>query len=60
LFHQRTRPWSCEELEEGQGKKPANRNKVKYTCTGCATKEWGKPGLAVVCGDCEVAFEEGA
>jgi hypothetical protein len=52
-------PWSCEELEDGQGKKPASRNKVKYTCTGCATNVWGKPGLAVVCGDCEEAFEEG-
>ena len=53
-------PWSCEELEDGQGKKPASRNKVKYTCTGCDTNVWGKPGLAVVCGDCEEAFEEGS
>jgi hypothetical protein len=52
-------PWSCEELEDGQGRKPASRNKVKYTCMGCTTNVWGKPGLAVVCGDCEEAFQEG-
>lgn len=30
--------------------------KIKYTCTGCRTNLWGKPGLNVVCGDCNRAF----
>jgi predicted SprT family Zn-dependent metalloprotease len=51
-------PWSCEEPEEGRGKTPVSRNKVKYTCAGCAANVWGKPGLAVVCGDCDEPFEE--
>ena len=31
-----------------------NRNKIKYTCTGCSSKVWGKPNLHIVCADCTV------
>lgn len=53
-------PWSCGEPEEGRGKPggPAARNKVKYTCPECATNVWGKPGLSIVCGECDEAFGE--
>lgn len=30
--------------------------KIKYTCRGCRTNLWGKPGLNVVCGDCNLVF----
>lgn len=32
-------------------------NRVKYQCPGCRMKLWGKPGLRVVCGDCQVPLE---
>ena len=38
--------------------KKYNRNKVKYTCSGCGVKVWGKPGLHIECSDCACSFEE--
>lgn len=32
-------------------------NRYKYTCPGCGSNVWGKPGLNVVCGDCMQPFE---
>jgi predicted SprT family Zn-dependent metalloprotease len=32
-------------------------NRVKYTCPGCGVNAWGKPDLALICGDCEERFE---
>ena len=29
------------------------KKKVKYTCSGCDMKVWGKPDLRVICGECE-------
>lgn len=29
------------------------RSKTKYSCPGCELNVWGKPGLHLVCGDCE-------
>lgn len=52
-------PWSCGEVEEAKGKGGApTRNKVKYTCPGCETNVWGKPGLSLLCGDCSEVFAE--
>jgi predicted SprT family Zn-dependent metalloprotease len=51
-------PWSCEEPDETKGKPTRSRNKAKYTCSGCETNVWGAPGLLIVCGECEVDFEE--
>jgi SprT-like family len=53
-------PWSCEEPEEGTGKTTTRRNKLKYTCPACEANVWGKPGLAVICGDCDEPFGEGS
>ncbi len=33
-------------------------NRSKYSCPDCGTNLWGKPGLNIVCGDCEVRFNE--
>lgn len=35
----------------------SNKNKSAYLCS-CGTKIWGKPGLNVICGDCEERMEE--
>jgi len=51
-------PWTCVEIE-GSGvlgllrKKLAARSKVKYSCPSCEANAWGKPGLRLVCGECE-------
>jgi hypothetical protein len=37
---------------------PKSRNKVKYSCPGCAANVWGKPGLSVLCGECGESFAE--
>ncbi|EAX0554851.1 sprT domain-containing protein, partial [Salmonella enterica] len=34
------------------------RNKAKYQCRGCGAAVWGKAGLNIECGDCELAFIE--
>lgn len=34
--------------------KTGNRsNRCKYSCPACALNVWGKPGLRVICGECE-------
>jgi predicted SprT family Zn-dependent metalloprotease len=33
-----------------------SRNKVTYSCTGCDANTWGKPGLNLICGDCDIAL----
>lgn len=38
--------------------KKYNRNKVKYVCTGCGAKVWGKDGLHIHCSDCDCVFEK--
>lgn len=38
--------------------KQKKKNKSKYTCPGCRTNLWGKPGLNIACGKCEVTFKE--
>lgn len=40
------------------GAPAANKsNRSKYTCS-CGTSVWGKPGLNIVCGECEEPFGE--
>jgi predicted SprT family Zn-dependent metalloprotease len=52
-------PWTSGEHEcSKEKKKPAAPSKVKYTCEECDANVWGKPGLAVVCGDCGEPFIE--
>lgn len=38
--------------------KKYNRNKVKYVCSKCDFKVWGKAGLHIICGDCGCEYEE--
>ena len=38
--------------------KKYNRNKIKYTCSACGAKVWGKAGLHIECTDCACSFEE--
>lgn len=42
-----------------ENQKIGNRsNRRKYTCTACALNVWGKPGLRIVCVDCDVLLVE--
>ena len=51
-------PWVTGEALGIKGpKKPAERNKVKYTCPGCEANVWGKAELKLVCGECDEPFE---
>ncbi len=34
------------------------KQKVKYSCPSCSAKVWGKSGLKLMCGDCNVNFVE--
>lgn len=36
--------------------KRIDKRKVKYMCSSCGTKVWGKPGLAIRCDDCDQIF----
>jgi predicted SprT family Zn-dependent metalloprotease len=48
-------PWACEEPQyRARGRR---KYKEKYTCPGCHTNVWGKPGLAISCDKCKEAFE---
>jgi predicted SprT family Zn-dependent metalloprotease len=33
------------------------KNKIKYTCPECAANVWGKPGLYLLCLNCDLPFE---
>lgn len=45
---------------EPRPEKPVNRsNRSKYTCA-CNISVWGKPGLKIICGECESRFTESA
>lgn len=47
-------PWVCWEPTAAGGKGRARPvSKLKYTCPSCAANAWGKPGLRLVCGECE-------
>jgi len=48
-------PWVCWEVEAIAIKKPRRASKVKFTCgAACGANAWGKPGLQLVCGECDV------
>lgn len=51
-------PWGDMPEDDAGGSSGGNRsNRFKYTCPGCGSNIWGKPGLNVVCGDCMQHFE---
>jgi predicted SprT family Zn-dependent metalloprotease len=39
-------------------KKPKKQSKLKYTCPECEANVWGKPGLLILCGECNCKFKE--
>lgn len=45
-------PWFTEAPDKKA--KKADLSKVKHTCPGCDTKAWGKLGISLICGDCEI------
>jgi predicted SprT family Zn-dependent metalloprotease len=47
-------PWVSSE-PAGRAR-PRRLSKVKYTCPGCRTKVWGKPGLSLFCPACNQPF----
>ena len=34
-----------------------DKSKTPYQCSMCGTKIWAKPGVKVICGNCEIEFE---
>jgi hypothetical protein len=46
-------PWRAVNEDEGGKVKDPRKEKIAYACEGCGMKVWGKPGLNVVCGDCD-------
>lgn len=39
--------------------KPKPRSgRIKYCCKSCRVQLWGKPGVNVICGDCNIKMEE--
>ncbi|MBZ0117821.1 MAG: SprT-like domain-containing protein [Sandaracinaceae bacterium] len=53
-------PWVCAEVPEDEAlrRKRSVLSKTKYTCP-CGVNVWGKPGLRVVCAECDAMFVEG-
>ena len=43
--------WATSPEENAVRKKKA-ASKTKYTCPGCGTNAWAKPGTPLMCGDC--------
>lgn len=52
-------PWTTGAALELAAKpeKEKAKNKLKYTCPGCAANVWGKAELRIVCGECDEPFE---
>lgn len=58
-------PWA-DHIPEGEaeggtepgepGKRKNRSNRHKFSCPTCAANVWGKPGLKIICGECEVRF----
>jgi hypothetical protein len=49
-------PWTSGRPTANGDRDPKDKNKIKYTCPGCAAGVWGKPGLSIICGACGEAF----
>ena len=41
---------------KGTPKGKAAPTRAKFVCPGCKAAAWGKPGLNLLCGDCQVAM----
>lgn len=50
-------PLTCRPEPEKKKKEAKAKNKVKYVCSeGCGVQAWGKPGLGIICADCEATM----
>jgi predicted SprT family Zn-dependent metalloprotease len=47
--------WQSRGAEDQERQKKA-ASKTKYTCPSCDLNAWGKPGIALICGEC---YDEG-
>lgn len=47
-------PWTSGALAARS--RPRRSSKIRYTCPGCRTHVWGKPGLALHCPACDLGF----
>jgi len=47
-----------EGVEVVEAPEPNKSNRSKYTCQVCDINIWGKPGLRVICGECNAPFTE--
>jgi SprT-like family len=45
----------------GEGREPARKkkaaSKTKYTCPDCGVNAWAKPGVSLICGECQEPME---
>jgi len=48
-------PWSSFASEKPKQKKPS---KNPYQCPVCQSKVWGRPGMSIICGECDEAMEQ--
>jgi hypothetical protein len=48
--------WQSRKVDPDDRKKK-NRSKTKYTCPGCGVNAWGKPGVILLCGECNEELE---
>jgi hypothetical protein len=48
-------PWFTQPAQGAIKKK--DLSKVKHTCPGCEQNVWGKIGIRVICGDCDLTME---
>lgn len=44
--------------QDSAAKKKKAASKTKYTCMSCAANAWAKPGMNLVCGDCDEKMED--
>ncbi len=51
-------PWTSAGSMEAAKKKRQARQKTSYACPVCEAKVWGKPGLSILCGECQEPFDE--
>ncbi len=50
--------WGDRAPDGVKGKKKNKTNREKFTCPDCEQSAWGKPGLNLMCGECEVHMEQ--
>lgn len=45
------------EAEQSKTKGKNRSNRIKYTCPDCGMNAWAKPGISLLCGECELALK---